>query len=107
MYSIWINMRQRCLNPNNPRYGDYGGRGISISPRWNSFETFLEDMGERPSNKSLDRINVNGNYTPENCRWASPQEQIDNRRVRTVSEEEEKILKFFRETIVFKCQHEA
>jgi hypothetical protein len=75
-------MRGRCLNPNNAKYPIYGGRGISICKRWDSYENFLTDMGERPSAKhSLDRINTDGNYEPSNCRWATSKEQARNRRI--------------------------
>jgi hypothetical protein len=76
-------MKQRCYNQKNPRYRDYGGRGITICDRWrNSFKNFLADMGTRPSRKhSIDRREVNGNYEPNNCRWVTQDVQINNRRV--------------------------
>ena len=79
-YTTWLSMKQRCLNPNHTFYHYYGGRGITICNRWiNSFKNFLEDMGERPINKTLDRVNSNGNYEPENCKWSTPKEQVANR----------------------------
>src|SRR5256886_1822387 len=79
-YKSWISMRQRCLNRNNHKWSDYGGRGISVCDRWGSFINFLADMGERPKDKSLDRKDVNGNYEPSNCRWATATEQAQNAR---------------------------
>lgn len=80
-YKSWESMRQRCNNPKDKSYNHYGGRGISICERWNSFEAFYEDMGDKPDGThTIDRINVNGNYTPGNCRWATQSTQQQNRR---------------------------
>jgi hypothetical protein len=81
-YTTWCSMKQRCYNPNNDRYYCYGGRGIKICDIWlKSFETFLKDMGRRPGKGySIDRINVNGDYEPSNCRWATATEQQQNKR---------------------------
>lgn len=83
-YKTWASMKERCTNPNSRVYSYYGGRGITICERWiNSFVDFVDDMGDRPSKDySLDRINVNGNYEPSNCRWATNSEQRINTRQR-------------------------
>ena len=80
-YRTWQQMKRRCFNPANHNYKYYGGRGVVVCDRWReSFEAFLEDMGERPSGHTIDRINSDGNYEPGNCRWATPTEQRRNRR---------------------------
>lgn len=87
IYSIWCNMRTRCQNPNSERYPDYGGRGIEICKRWQSFQDFYADMGDPPSKThTLDRIDNDGNYCPENCRWATPSEQNSNTKANHVIE---------------------
>jgi hypothetical protein len=84
-YKIWQGMRQRCFNSKDKDYPRYGGRGITVCDRWNkSFERFKEDMGLRPPNLSIDRINNDGNYEPGNCRWATVSEQALNRRKRVI-----------------------
>lgn len=83
LYGIWINMKHRCNNPNDPRYYDYGGRGITVCNEWlHSYENF-KDWSMRngyTERLSIDRINVNGNYEPSNCRWATNKEQQNNMR---------------------------
>lgn len=79
-YKSWAMMKQRCMNPNYNIYERYGARGISVCEEWMTFEGFLKDMGMRPENTSLDRIDVNGNYEPSNCRWATTEEQMNNTR---------------------------
>lgn len=80
-YQSWYSMRCRCNNPNASNYARYGGRGIRVHERWDVFENFLADLGPRPSpSHTLDRIDVDGNYEPGNCRWATWQEQHRNRR---------------------------
>jgi hypothetical protein len=68
------------MNPNATRYDLYGGRGIKVSDEWRDFENFYRDMGERPPGKTLDRINPDGNYTKDNCRWITLSEQQQNKR---------------------------
>jgi hypothetical protein len=79
-YSSWQAMIKRCTNPSATEYKYYGARGVSVCARWMDFANFFADMGERPKNKTLDRIDVNGNYEPSNCRWATHKEQGRNKR---------------------------
>ena len=80
VYRSWVEMRHRCRNPNNQAYKNYGARGISVDPSWKDFAVFIKDMGERPKGHSLERKNNNGNYCKENCIWALPKVQLNNKR---------------------------
>ena len=81
-YKSWCGMKERCYNPNNTKYYRYGARGIIICDQWrNNFQAFFDDLGPKPDlSYSIERINLDGNYEPSNCTWASPKTQSNNRR---------------------------
>lgn len=79
-YYSWLALKQRCTNPNNPSYKNWGARGISVCERWLSYENFLADMGPCPYGFTIERIDVNGNYEPSNCTWIPKSEQGKNKR---------------------------
>jgi hypothetical protein len=76
-------MKNRCQNANHPSYTKYGAQGVRVCERWQSYENFYADMGERPEGKTIDRINPFGNYEPSNCRWANAFEQAQNKKHNT------------------------
>jgi len=78
-YGTWQAMRKRCTNPRDTYFNYYGGRGITVCDSWNTFANFLEDMGERPKGMTIDRINTNGNYCKDNCKWSTSEEQANNK----------------------------
>lgn len=88
-YRAWADMKQRCNNPKNKRFKDYGGRGIVVCPEWsgsNGFQSFFNSLGGRPSDAhSLDRVDNDLHYTPDNCRWATTTVQGENRRTTKLS----------------------
>lgn len=81
VYRVWAAMVQRCTNPNNKQFKDYGGRGISICDRWlRDAAAFISDMGTRPEGCQIERIDNDGNYEPRNCKWATVDRQVRNKR---------------------------
>lgn len=97
-YDSWFNMKHRCYYEKDVNYKNYGGRGITVCERWLDFKNFLEDMGEKPEGFTLDRINVNGNYGPSNCRWADGYTQAINKRPKKIMRQNALYIKTCSET---------
>lgn len=115
VYRIWCKMKYRCLNKNSTAYKNYGGRGIKIHTPWLDFKNFYKDMGEPPTDKhTLDRIDNDGNYCKENCRWATRKEQSNNMRSNLLIKYEDRLytaqllsekLNIPRSSLVYKVKH--
>lgn len=94
-YRVWVSMKYRCYNSKATGFKRYGGRGIKVCDRWKkSFKAFHDDMGDPPEGMQIDRIDNNGNYTKNNCRWATPQENVRNSTVTPLTADDAKIIKF-------------
>lgn len=103
-HSSWGHMMQRCYNKNNNMYEFYGAKGVKVCDRWHEFKNFLDDMGEKPTSEhSIDRIDVYGNYEPDNCRWATREQQDRNTRLRRTNKTGVKGVYFEKQTQMYRA----
>jgi len=103
-YRAWSGLRGRCRNPKDAGYMHYGGRGISVCERWDSYDAFLKDMGRRPRyGYSIDRIDNDGNYEPSNCRWATASQQVRNRRNHVMTPDRTRVARWHRDFADMSC----